>query len=117
MAVFNYARSQATAERLILRFGQAATLKKIVNSGTEYAPMQTPTDTQITVVDLNHRERDASGALVAQTRRTLLVSTSASVTPEKADTVLIGGTWHEISEVRSLAPGGTLILWEVDLSE
>lgn len=113
---FDYTRSRATAERLIARFGQSATLRQIVNSGPEYAPTQTPTDPAITVVDLSQRVRDAARTLTGETRRTLLVSTAAGVTPVKADKVQIGGKWHEAAEVRPLSPGGTVILWEIDLA-
>lgn len=113
---FDYARSRQTASRLIARFGQSATLRQIVNSGTEWAPTQTKTETTITAVDLNERVRDNSGTLVGQTMRTLYVETSAGVTPGKGDKVLIGGSEHEVSEVRPLSPGGTVIMWELDLA-
>lgn len=128
---FDYTRSKATAERLIARFGQSATLRQITNSGTEWAPTQTEADTTITVVDLNERVRDASGTLVGQTQRTLLVSTSAGVAPGKGDKVAVGideaafglldaaaqdERLHEVIEVRPLSPGGTVILHEVDLA-
>ena len=113
---FDYARSAQTAQRLIARFGQSATLRQITNSGTEYAPTQTETDTAITVVDLNQKVRDASGTLVGQSMRTLYVSTSAGVTPAKGDKVVIGGTEHEIAQVRALAPGGVNVMWECDLA-
>ena len=116
MAGFDYVRTKATAERLIGKFGQSATLRQVTNSGDSWAPTQTATDTTIIVVDLNERMRDSSGTLEGQTRRTLLVSTSAGVEPGKGDKVLIGGKEHEVSEVRPLAPGGTVILYEVDLA-
>lgn len=107
-----------------------ATLRQIENIGPEWAPVQSNTDTTVTVVDLNERVRDNSGTLIGETRRTLLVSTSTGVMITKADKVVVGLTdvqvataenalepvdWHEIAEVRPLAPGGTVILWEVDL--
>lgn len=126
MSGFNYGRSRATAERLIARFGQPATLRKVANTGTSYAPTQTPTDTTITVLDLKQRVRDASGTLTGQTMRTLLVSTAAGVAPEKRDAVAIGiseadviGTtpFLEISEVRPLSPGGTTLMYEADIAD
>lgn len=127
---FDYAKSRRTAERLIARFGQSATLRKITNSGTEWAPTQTEADTTITAVDLNEQVRDNSGTLVGQTRRTLYVSTSAGIAPEKGDKVFVGldkdavaalteqqqsEAVHEIDEVRPLSPGGTDVFWEVEL--
>ena len=112
---FDYAASAATAQRLIARFGQDATLNRMVNSGTEWAPTQTPDDKTIKVVDLNQvigSEEEGSGTL---TKRTLLVSTSAGVEPKKEDKVTIGGKKHEIEDVRPLRPGGVAVLYEVDL--
>lgn len=111
---YDYARAKATAERLIARFGQDATLRQITQSGDAWAPTLTETDTTVKVVDLNIAQRDGAG-LVGETRRTLYVSTSAGVTPEKGDKVVIGGTEHEIGEVRPLAPGGTNVMFEADL--
>lgn len=113
---FDYARSKATAERLIARFGGEATLRKRTSSGPDYAPTLTLTEHTITAVDLNQRLRDAGGALVGQSLRTLYVSTAAGVTPEKGDKVVIDGSEHEIAEVRTLAPGGTTVMWECDLA-
>lgn len=108
-----------------------ATLRQIANVGSEWAPVQTTTDTTLTIVDLNKRVHDNPGTLIGQTLRTLLVSASAGVTIAKADKVAVGLTaalvataeaafepvaWHEIAEVRPLAPGGTVLLWEVDLA-
>ncbi|WP_306150742.1 hypothetical protein [Roseovarius sp. MMSF_3281] len=127
---FDYTKSRATAERLIARFGQHATLRKITNSGPEWAPTQTEADTTITAVDLNEQVRDNSGTLVGQTRRTLYVSTSAGIAPAKGDKVFVGldkdavaalteqeqsEAIHEIDEAWPLAPGGVDVFWEVDL--
>lgn len=127
---FDYTRPRATAERLIARFGQPTTLRRVESFGDEWAPVQTETDTTITAVDLNERVRDASGTLVGETRRTLLVSTSSGVTPGKGDKVAVGidadafallteaqksERLADVIEVRPLAPGGTVILWELDL--
>ncbi|MGR3574016.1 MAG: hypothetical protein ACU0CF_04675 [Sagittula sp.] len=117
MVGFNYARSAQTAQRLIAKFGQDATLKQISAGADPWAPAPTETTTTITVVDLDREVRDASGTLTGQSKRTLYVSTSADVTPTKGDKVVIGGVEHEIDSVRTLAPGGTTVLWETDLAD
>lgn len=128
---FDYTRAVATATRLIARFGQEVTLRQFVTAGEEWAPFRVPTDVTITAVDLNERTRDAQGTLTGETRRTLLVSTSADVTPGKGDKVAVGFdkdafillteaqqniALHEVTEVRPLSPGGIVILWELDLA-
>lgn len=117
-------RKAQRAAKSIRRSGQPATLRQISNFGDAWAPEQAVADTTIVVVDLNEQSRDDSGILVGETRRTLLVSTGAGVTITKADKVTLGLTkeqvvpvtrFQEIAKVRPLAPGGTVILWEVDL--
>lgn len=114
---FNYARAAATAQRLIARFGTTATLHPQVTTGPAHRPTVTEGDpVSITVVDLDREIRDASGTLTGQSIRTLYVSTSAGVTPTKSDKVTIDGVKHEIAEVRTLNPGGTTVMHEVDLA-
>ena len=113
---FDYARPRATAERLIARFGRTATLRKpgAVTGPANDPTYGAPTDTTITCVDLEQRVRDGA-TLTDITRRTLIVSTSAGVTPSEGDTVVIDGGEHEALEVRTLAPGGVTVMWEVDI--
>ncbi len=123
---FNYERSVTTAKRLIKNFGQKGFLRKPgKKSGTAFNPtIGSSNDFPIVVVDLNREVRDSVGTLVVKTQRTLLVSTEglSLVTPDKADTVMMGPTGfvedmteHKIDEIRPLSPGGTVVLYEIDL--
>lgn len=121
---FNYARARATAERLIARFGQTATLRRLESVGQQWAPKQFPTDTTVTVVDLDILKRDRDGSLTAESSRNLLISTSAGVAPRQDDKIVIGlaasavsdqSDWHEIENVKPFAPGGTAVFYEAVL--
>jgi hypothetical protein len=74
----------------------------------------TTTDTALRCIDDRYRVRDAQGNLLQQSMRTLTVAVGA-VMPAKADRVLVRGAWHEIAEVRPLAPGGVDLLYDLDL--
>lgn len=102
----------------IAEAGQVAMLiKPGAMTGPEYDPRPGPaTEHQITVVDENQMQRDQSGTLIGEAVHALIVSTSAGVEPEQADRVRIGGRTLEITEVRPLAPGGTVLLWEVTVN-
>lgn len=95
--------------------GFAATLEKKTTTGPAYDPNINTALHQITVIDDAQRVRDADGTLIGQTMRTLTVATG-SATPAKGDRVQVLGVWHEIAEVRPLAPGGVALLWEVELA-
>jgi hypothetical protein len=68
----------------------------------------------VTVIDDNIRVRDASG-LVTGTKRVLTIG-ATGVIPVKGWHVVIGCTKHRIAAVTSLAPGGTAVLYDVELA-
>jgi len=74
----------------------------------------TTTDTAMRCIDDRYRVRDAQGNLLQQSMRTLTVAVGEAI-PARADRVQVRGEWHEIAEVRPLAPGGVDLLYDVDL--
>lgn len=139
MTTFDYARPQATANRLLTRYGFDCALRKEASTPAGPNPWDAsigaPTWHTIRAVDTNRMVRDASGTMINQSQRTLLVGTDAGVVPEKADLIAIGVTaevaqaaaeagteadpdttqYHGILNVRTVAPGGTDILYKIDL--
>jgi len=124
---FDYAMARATAERLIRNFGAPAVLRKAgASTGPAYDPESgTPTFHQITAVDLNQRVKDRSGALIAETTRTLYIA-AEGVAPARGDRVKLNATaagmndagltgYLEIGEVRTLSPAGIVVMYEADL--
>lgn len=116
MPTFDYAKSKATAERLIARFGQNITLRqKGANTGTASKPVYATTDTVVVGLDLRKHVRDDPGNLVTRKVRQLLVSTSAGVAPLKDDQVQLDGVWHTILDASPLNPAGTTLLYKLEL--
>ena len=125
MPTHDYSANAATANRLIGKYGRDCTLRKQgAPTGPGYAPVPgATTDHPIVAADftISHMDRDGA-ALVRVTTRTLLVRAAEGVAPEKDDKVLLSGDlgtdpgWYAIAEVRPLAPGGTVVLYEVDLA-
>lgn len=114
---FNYAGSVATAERLIKDAGQDVTLNKQgAETGDDWdSTFGADTTSTIRVVDLDGENVDRNGVYTGKVTRKLLISTSAGVTPEKGDEVVIGGLSHSLGVVRPLSPGGTVVLWKAEL--
>ena len=116
---FDYTRVRGSAERLLARFGQVATLVKPgAMTGPEHDPVPGPaTEHPITVVDENQMQRDQSGTLIGEAVHALIVSTSGGIAPERQDRVrLANGRDLEIIDVRPTAPGGVVLLFEVRVS-
>ena len=131
-ARFNYPRTRATAERLIARFGQSATIIRVgmPSSGgapePEDEPWNNPDPAPVggeetvdredpcTLVETEYSSREVDGSLVRMTDRRLLVSTRGlEEPPALSDRVRIGGRTLEVVTVKPVSPGGVVLLWEV----
>lgn len=116
MAGFDYGKRRATAERLIAKFGQRGSLRRIVNSGPDYDPVQTSEDFACSLVDLDRSQAHIAETLIQRGDRTVYLSTEGlSVTPTLADKMLIGGAEHAIVDVQPLSPGGTVVFWQLQV--
>jgi len=123
MSLFDYGAAAQTAISLINDFGQEAKLiKKASTTGPDYDPTAgTPTSIQIRLVDLSRMQMDrpSNETLEAVRSRTVYISTEVIDTEfvvERDDLIQIGGELaSEIKEIRTLAPAGITVLWEVDL--
>lgn len=82
-----------------------------------------PVYSTVHVVEGVREIRDINGTTILETRRTLLISATGAI-PTKGQRVAVGlvaeevvdeTVWHEIVEVRPLAPAGVAVLFEVDL--
>ncbi|BAQ18315.1 hypothetical protein [Methyloceanibacter caenitepidi] len=120
MATFDYAKSEATAQRLIAKFGQAGAIRRVTGSndpGTPWDPSddtETTTDYDCTLVVLEYGKMEVDGTLILATDRKVLVSTAGmTVEPLVSDKLVIGSDVYEIVTVKPLNPGGTVLLWEV----
>ena len=113
---FDYGRPRATSIRLIERFGSDYTLRKPgVMTGPPEDPVPgDPTPSTIRAVSEKKQRRDANGTLIAVWDDLLYVAPAAAI-PEKADSVMVNGRWHQIEEVHTDAPGGVPLLYTVRL--
>jgi hypothetical protein len=116
MATFNYARAEATAKRLITRFGQTVTQHVISGTGDAWNPSQTETDYSLKAAVMNYQGRDIDGTLIEATDKRVIVSTEGmTVTLDAAHKLTIGGVKHSIVNVRELNPGGTVVYYEAQV--
>lgn len=116
MSTFNYARSQATAKRLITKFGGTAAIRRSTTSGPSYDPQITTTDYPCTLVQDMIDMTKVTGTLIETTdRRELIAASDLAITPTTADKLVLGGSVHAIKSVQPLQPDptGPVIMYEV----
>lgn len=111
---FDYARSVATAQRLIANFGQAATLRRKTLTGTAYDPTVATTDYDCTVVVENYRYFEVDGTrILAKDKKVFLSTAGLTITPAVGDQILIESIVHQIINLMPLSPGGTVVMYEL----
>ncbi|WFU07650.1 hypothetical protein QA646_09930 [Rhizobium sp. CB3090] len=116
MAAFDYAKTRATAARLIAKFGQKGSLRRITNTGPDYDPVQTSEDFACSLVDLDQSQSYIADTLIQRGDRMVYLSIEGlSITPTLADKVLIGGIEHAIIDIQPLSPGGTVVFWQLQV--
>ncbi|MFB2561770.1 hypothetical protein [Rhizobium sp. IMFF44] len=116
MAAFDYDNARATAIRLIVRFGQKGSLRRITNSGPDYDPVQASEDFPCSFVDLDQNQVHVADTLIQRGDRMVYLSTEGlSIAPTLADKVLIGGAEHAIVDIQPLSPGGMVVFWQLQV--
>ena len=109
-----YARLQATAERLVAKFGQQGTVTRMEPSGPAYEPMLTPTDYPCKLVVMDYEDRAVDGTLILRTDKLIYLSTQGlSITLDRADTISAGGQTFAIENVKQINPAGLIVYYEV----
>lgn len=114
MATFDYARTRATAERLIARFGQAGAIRSTTTSGPPYDPVTTVTDHACQLAVMEYTDDKIDGTLIMRGDKLVYLSTAGlSIEPGTTDRVVIGGEEHAIINVKPLSPSGLIVFWEI----
>ena len=117
----NWTAIAAEVAEAIAEVGYSATLiKPPTASGPAYDPTWgTPTEITITVMEDSAMISDRPRSLEFLGRRTLVIATAPGATIEHGDKVRIGSEQPQAiveGGIRPLAPGGTVLFWEVDLA-
>ncbi|MCJ8053859.1 hypothetical protein GB928_018545 [Shinella curvata] len=109
-----YARLQATADRLIKKFGQQGTVTRVAQSGPAYDPVLTPTDYPCQLVVMEYEDRAVDGTLILRTDKLIYIATHGlSITLDRADTINAGGQTFAIENVKQINPAGLVVYYEV----
>ncbi len=113
---FDYTRPRATAERLLERFGQSASL---ITQGVATGSPTNPTlgadaEQAVTVVETEFTYQERQGTMIQESDRKFTMSTAGVTTaPTTQDKLSVAGVTLSIVVVKPLAPGGVALPWEV----
>lgn len=119
---FDYARSRASADRLIAKFGRPGTLRRpVAASGPSYDPTPgTPVDFAVTIAVIDYSDYEITGGRVLATdKKVLLAAGGLTEVPTPDHKLLIGTVWHNIigpdrgRGIKPLAPAGVVVMYEL----
>lgn len=116
MSKFDYARAQATALRLLDKFGQAGSIvRDMPGNGPIYDPGEpVPTPYPCVAAVLKFDNKDIDGTLIKATDKKVYVAAKGlSIVPTTTDKLMIGGVAHTIVRVMPLNPAGFDVYFEV----
>lgn len=109
-----YDRMQATATRLIGRYGYSTQLQRDgAPTGPPHNPQPGPaTQHACTVVELDYSLTNRDETLVLKGDKLGLMSTAIDTVPGKNDRLLLGGVAYNFVDLQPLSPGGQVLLYE-----
>lgn len=113
---FDYSDAKADADALIAEFGQSGVLRRQATSGPAHNPVITTEDFACTFVVEDYRAQEIDGSRVLVTdKRAILKAGGLAIVPTTSDKLVVGGVAHSIIRVETLAPGGTTLLWQLQI--
>lgn len=129
MATFDYGRSKATAARLIKRYGQAGAIRRTTMTGGDpWNPTPETNDYDCTLVVIEYSAFERQGSTIGATDKRVLISTEgvtipaydddpdSANAPTERDQIVVGAKVHEVVRVDPLNPGGTVVMWDAQVT-
>ena len=116
---FNYTKVRRTSDSLIAKFGTTVYIRRIdINSeSSPWDPAQTGyTDYESTALITGYEESSVDGTLIKNDDKKVLLSAQGlDITPDYSDKLIYGTQEYEIRNISPLAPGGTVVLYELQI--
>lgn len=116
MTAFDYARSKASADRLLARFGQTGAVRRTPQTGTSYNPTDgTPVNHTAVFAVIDYSSRDIDGTRVLASDKLIIMGVGTlTITPGSKDEVVeANGGVYRIVRVAPFDPAGTPTHYEI----
>lgn len=116
MTAFDYARSKASADRLLARFGQTGAVRRTPQTGTGYNPTDgTPVNHTAVFAVIDYSSRDIDGTRVLATDKLIIMGVGTlTITPAITDLLVeANGGVYKIVNVSPINPAGTVVAYEI----
>jgi hypothetical protein len=114
---FDYLESRQDADELIAEFGAAASVRRVTSSGSDFAPTLTLTDYPTFAAKVEFTWKQMQGGNVLENDERWLVAAGplnalGVTTILPGDALVVGGVVKTVLPVDTLAPAGTVVLFD-----
>jgi hypothetical protein len=110
--VFNYAKTAATALKLLTKFGQPMTVsKEVYDIDTGLLVSATDTIGMGVIFAISNGVSSMSNGLIKASDQQVLIS--VNTIPEPIDRLTVGDKVYSIVDVKALEPAGVNVLYEL----
>lgn len=106
-----YTRLEATATRLINKYGTDAPLFRSTTSGPPHNPVITETEYTVKMVETGYSLTNRNDTLIQVGDKLGIIST-AGESPQMSDKIEIDSARYSFVDLKPLNPGGTVLLFE-----
>ncbi len=118
---FDYAKSAATADRLLKKFGQAGAIRRASSSGggNPWDPegpttVDHPCTLAVLPINLQDAGKDVGGTLIKASDKRILVSVKGlTITPTTTDYVVTADGVYTIVKNSTLSPAGIPVIHDI----
>jgi hypothetical protein len=117
MAGFNFQRAQATADRLIKRYGQAGKLRHMLKSGPAYDPTLMPVDVDARFAVLGYETHQIDGTRILATDKMVYLSAVGLTVEPKIGMTLVesDGGLYTVVDTDEVKPGSVVVYRELQV--
>ena len=113
-----YERAGASALKLLKKYGQSATLKRTETTTSPLKPWEPGASTTVSypvtcvVADFSEKMIDGS-TIIYGDKRVIVAAKDMPVVPCVSDVIAVGATEYTIINVKTIAPAGAAVVYEL----
>lgn len=107
-----YTRLEATARRLIDKYGKPSQVVRLTQSGPPHNPVVTETAHDCKLADIGYSLTNRNETLILAGDKVGIMSTDLAIVPTKDDKLRIDGEDYNFVDLAPLNPGGLTLIYE-----
>ncbi len=94
---------------LVSRLGRAVTVRTFVNSGSDFDPTRTPTDTPATAAVFDFDASEVDGSIIQANDKEFVLSSTVAI--DKQAVIIDNSIEYTLINIEEVGPGGDVLMY------